>query len=100
MVKPPSWMNLTSTLLLGECPPKADTLQPVHRLTVSLSSGRRPPLSYSVRIFQNESFFTAFPSRNTQRSQPLTSIRCPVVVVPDRVHSDAPRSPSTKCSSS
>jgi hypothetical protein len=26
-------------------------------------------MSYSVRIFQNESFFTTFPSRNTQRSQ-------------------------------
>jgi len=50
-----------------------------------------------VRIFQNESFFTTFPSRSVHRSQPRTSIRCPSVVVPDKVHSEAPRSPSTKC---
>ena len=53
--------------------------------------------AYVVRIFQNESFFTTLPSRNVHRSQPRISIRCPSVVVPDKVHSDAPRSPSTKC---
>src|SRR6185369_10365096 len=53
-----------------------------------------------VRIFQNESFFTTLPSRSVHRSQPRTSIRCPSVVVPERVHSDAPRSRSTKWSSS
>ena len=63
----------------------------------------RPPCRVAypdVRIFQNESFFTIVPSRNVHRSQPRTSIRSPSVVVPDSVHSDAPRSPSTKCESS
>ena len=41
-------------------------------------------------IFQYESFFTIVPLRKTHRSQPRTSIRSPSVVVPDKVHSDAP----------
>jgi hypothetical protein len=35
-----------------------------------------------------------------QRSQPRTSIRSPSTVVPLIVHSDSPRSPETKWSSS
>ena len=52
------------------------------------------------RIFQKESFRTINPSRKVQRSHPLMWIRSPSVVVPVSVHSDAPRSPLTKCWSS
>ena len=50
--------------------------------------------------FQYESFLTTLPSRKVHRSQPRTSSRWPSVVVPRSVHSEAPRSPATKWSSS
>ncbi len=50
------------------------------------------PRGYS-RIFQYESLRVIFPSRNSRRSTPRTSMRSPVFRVPVRVHSDTPRLP-------
>jgi hypothetical protein len=59
--------------------------------------GRR--LSQSTS-FQKESFRLIFPSTNSNRSHPRTSIGSPVRWVPRMVHSDTPRSPQSQWRSS
>jgi hypothetical protein len=55
----------------------------------------------SSRIFQKLSLRTIFSSSsNVQRSQPRTSTRSPSTVVPVIVHSETPRLPQAKWSSS
>jgi hypothetical protein len=54
-------------------------------------------LARHSRIFQKESLRVIFPSANSSKSTPRTSIFFPDTDVPVRVHSETPKSPHAQC---
>ena len=75
---------------------KTVTPRPGRSQPQSCWRGFKDPAGHS-RIFQKESLRVIFPSANSSRSTPRTSIFCPDADVPVSVHSETPKSSPTQC---